>query len=126
MIDSKKKMTFLVVSLIYSVALLLFPLLFQITKAAIEFRGIGFIILAIIFVMTLAYFQTLQLRIKRIKNPPIVSLTVILLLGSLGVAIAVLLLFGVSNIEPLVVLLCLVTYLLVTIWISKKLWLNDN
>jgi len=119
-------MTFLVVSLIYSVALLLFPLLFQITKAAIEFRGIGFIILAIIFVMTLAYFQTLQLRIKRIKNPPIVSLTVILLLGSLGVAIAVLLLFGVSNIEPLVVLLCLVTYLLVTIWISKKLWLNDN
>ena len=124
--DSNKKRKFLIVSSIYSTVVLLCPVLFLLTRDLVKFERPDFVFLIMIFLATVGYFQFLQLTIKRIENPPVTGLAGIALMGFLTVAIFGLLTLQVSQLRPIILAACSVTFLIVTIWTGKKLWMKDQ
>ena len=124
--NSNKKRTFLIISVIYSGILLLSIFLFAVTKDAIQFERKDFLLFVFVYLITIGYFQILQFKIKKLEHPPMTSLAGIVLMGYLGVAIIGLLLFGIESIGLPVIAAILLTYLCATIWTGNKLWIKNN
>jgi hypothetical protein len=96
------------------------------TKDAIHYERKDFLLFVMVYLITIGYFQILQLKIKKLENPPMTSLAGIVLMGYLGLAIVVLLLLQVESIGQLIIAAILLTYIFATIWTGNKLWMKSN
>ena len=118
---SDDKKTFIKISILYAVALIVFSL------TAIQFYDPTEYIThwMVFFVMTLSltvgYFQLLQTRIKRIESS-IVSIAGVCLMGGIAIGILTLLIIGAATFQPYMLTIFSGINITGAIWIAKRLW----
>lgn len=74
------------------------------------------------FLLTVIYFQLLQIKVTKREYPHIISLAGICFMTGFSFSTIILLIIGVSIFEPYMWTMFSLIYIIGTIWIDKKLW----
>jgi hypothetical protein len=123
-----KKTTFKIITIGYSIILLIVSILFYAFPNKLTYGKMNFLFFYImtIYLLNSLFYFFLQQKIKKMTSSLFSSLSTICLMGGLGVGSFILLLFGLSTIQPKMILLFSPLYFILTIWTGRKYWLGSN
>jgi hypothetical protein len=123
-----KRLSFKIIAVGYSIILLLVSILFYLFPNKLGYGKMNFLFfyLLTVFLLNSLFYLSLQRKIKRMTSSLFGSLSSICLMGGLGVGIFILLLFGLSTIQPKMILVFSPLYFILTIWTGRKYWLGKN
>lgn len=116
------------ISVLYGIALVVLTAFFYAFYDSLFYKSFDpfFFYIASIYVVDLIYFQFLQLKVKRIDNPPISSLSGICLMGGLAIGAIIYITLGISEIQPSTIVAFFPIFLIITVWSGKKLWSKNK
>lgn len=116
------------ISVLYGIALAVLTAFFYAFYDSLFYKSFNpfFTFIASIYVMDLIYFQFLQVKVKRVHNPPISTLSAICLMVGLVIGTIIYLTLGKSEIQPSTIVTFFPVFLIITVWSGKKLWLKKS
>ena len=115
------KKEFVRISILFAIALIITALLLIQFYDSADYIWYWMIFVVVNLVLTVGYFQLLQIRIRKIPYPPIVNLASICFMVGLALGIVALLI-----IQQYMWTIFTSFNIVVTIWTGKQLWLKNE
>jgi len=122
----KDKSKFWTISTTYSIILIIFSLTTYLFYDFVDGKTNWMIFFTGTFLLTILYFQLLQLRVRRREYPPITSLAGICVTTGIAIGIFFLVIVDVSIFQPYMWTVFSIVYIIGTIWTAKKLWTKNE
>lgn len=119
---TKDKSTFRTISTLYSIVLILFSLTTYLFYDLVDGKTSWMIFFTGAFFLTIAYYQVLQIKIKKIESS-ITALAGACIMGGFAIGIFTLLIIQ-PEFKPFMWTIFSIPYVAGTIWAAKKLWMD--
>ena len=112
----------------YSISLLIASIFFYTFPNRLEYGKMNFLFFysMTVYLLNSLFYFSLQQKIKKMTSPLFNSLSAICLMGGFAVGIFILLLLGISTIQPKMIIVFSPLFFILTIWTGRKYWLGKN